>query len=246
MNDLPKTIIRALELAEARTRTDRVEPEDRLALDYCVRNELIKIVTLHGPAPTPPARSQRSVRDLRPGDILLRDGRAFVVNNVAVMRGRGEVHVLVEGCPLWTYEFDATVTVLDGPLPNQPTWQEYVLTRAGMDALTLHRLSTSQAVENETPDGVPGIGEDGGKDDLKEPKLDERALALFIQDTTQRKTKIAERLGCNDVRSLSKKRCPKLNAAIAAHKAKIDPGSTKRGSKDADGTLEAWDDDDEA
>lgn len=79
-----------------------------------------------------------------------------------------------------------------------------------------------------------------GAKDAKEPKLDARALALFIENPTMTKTEIAKKLELKNVRSLSRARCPQLNSAIAAHKAAIDPGSTVRGSKDADGNLDAW------
>jgi hypothetical protein len=48
---------------------------------------------------------------------------------------------------------------------------------------------------------------------------------------------MAKKLGCNE-KSLAPKRCPKLDAAIRAHKAR--PKDLIRGTKDASGTLEAW------
>jgi hypothetical protein len=70
--------------------------------------------------------------------------------------------------------------------------------------------------------------------------LDAKALAVFIEHPDWTKKTIASHLACNE-KSLTPKRCPKLAAAIAAHKSPIDPGRRRlRGSKDADGNLEAW------
>lgn len=66
--------------------------------------------------------------------------------------------------------------------------------------------------------------------------LDAKALAVFIEHPDWKKTQIAAHLKTNP-KSLAPKRCPKLTAAIAAHKAPLAP----RGSKDRNGNLEAWD-----
>jgi hypothetical protein len=70
--------------------------------------------------------------------------------------------------------------------------------------------------------------------------LDARALAVFLEHTDWSKKRIAQHLGCNE-KSLCPARCPRLAAAIAAHTSTIDPGRRRlRGSKDANGNLEAW------
>lgn len=75
------------------------------------------------------------------------------------------------------------------------------------------------------------------------PSLDARALALFIEHTEWTKKQIAQHLRCNE-KSLAPRRCPKLDAALKAHRASVDPGSRRlRGSKDAEGNLEAWEED---
>lgn len=75
----------------------------------------------------------------------------------------------------------------------------------------------------------------------EQPSLDARALAVFIQHRDWTKKRIAKHLHCNE-KSLAPARCPKLAAAIAANKATRDPGrNLRRGSKGADGSLEAWD-----
>jgi hypothetical protein len=73
-----------------------------------------------------------------------------------------------------------------------------------------------------------------------EVSLDSRALAVFIEHRDWTKKRIAEHLGCHE-KSLAPNRCPKLARAVAASNAPIDPGRPPlRGSKDSDGTLEAW------
>ena len=67
--------------------------------------------------------------------------------------------------------------------------------------------------------------------------LDARALAIFIEDPSRKKRDIAKILGLKATQSLSPERCPKLDAAMRAYRA---PDRRIRGSKDADGNLEAW------
>jgi hypothetical protein len=71
------------------------------------------------------------------------------------------------------------------------------------------------------------------------PTLDERALALFFADCNRTKTQIAHLLGLKNVQSLSPQRCPKLHQAMEACRAAN--ASPPRGTKDAEGNLEAWD-----
>ncbi len=68
--------------------------------------------------------------------------------------------------------------------------------------------------------------------------LDAQALAVFIEHSDWSKVQIAKHLRCNP-KSLAPGRCPKLASAIAAYKAKP---KMPRGTKDADGNFEAWDD----
>lgn len=77
----------------------------------------------------------------------------------------------------------------------------------------------------------------GGEDSKPEASLDARALGVFIEHPTWTKVEIAKHLRANP-KSLAPKRCPKLAAAINAHKAPDLP----KGQKSADGTLEAEDD----
>lgn len=72
--------------------------------------------------------------------------------------------------------------------------------------------------------------------------LDARALGVFIEHPDWTKKRIAAHLGCHE-KSLAPARCPKLNAAIAAQSAKVDPNRKfRRGHKDAEGNIEAWED----
>jgi hypothetical protein len=76
-----------------------------------------------------------------------------------------------------------------------------------------------------------------------EPKLplDMAALGVFLNSPNLKKKQIAKLLKCHP-KSLGPKRCPRLNAAIRAYRAPIDPDRRcVRGTKDPeDGTLEAW------
>jgi hypothetical protein len=65
--------------------------------------------------------------------------------------------------------------------------------------------------------------------------LDAKALAVYVEHPDWTKKRIAKHLGHNE-KSLAPKRCPKLTAAIAAHKAPNLP----HGVKDAAGNIEAW------
>ena len=69
-----------------------------------------------------------------------------------------------------------------------------------------------------------------------EQSLDIRALAIFLSNRTWSKKTIAEHLGCNE-KSLAPKRCPMAQAAAIA--AQAAPPSL-RGTKDANGSVEAW------
>ena len=78
----------------------------------------------------------------------------------------------------------------------------------------------------------------------KQPKStvnrESQALAVFIEHPTWTKKQIAAHIGCNE-KQLAPKRMPKLAAAIAAHRAPVDPSrKTRRGTKDSEGNLEAW------
>lgn len=71
--------------------------------------------------------------------------------------------------------------------------------------------------------------------------VDAEALAVFIHHPDWTKKRIAEQIGRAE-KSLAPGRCPKLNAAIQTYKSRNNAG-LKRGSKDRDGNLEAWDED---
>jgi hypothetical protein len=76
--------------------------------------------------------------------------------------------------------------------------------------------------------------------DFGKASLDAMAVAVFIDHPEWTKKKIANHLGKHE-KSLAPTRCPKLDAAIKAYKAKP---PTVRGSKDSEGNVEAWDDED--
>jgi hypothetical protein len=111
------------------------------------------------------------------------------------------------------------------------------------------RLAEAAALESQpTPrpaEVKPAALAGGGSASGPKLSLDARALALFLDHTDWTKKKIADALGCHE-KSLSPRRCPRLTAAIAAHKSPIDPDRPRpRGSKDSEGNLEAWTEADE-
>ena len=76
----------------------------------------------------------------------------------------------------------------------------------------------------------------------RQPSLDARAVALFLENKDWTKKMIAEKLACNS-RSLCPERCPRLAGLMAAHKSRNDPTRRRiRGSKDKHGNVEAWED----
>jgi hypothetical protein len=109
------------------------------------------------------------------------------------------------------------------------------LTTAGRADLARHdEPSGSQRADGTPPDKQPP------PEESPELSLDARALALFIADTRRKKTDIAKLLRLRNSQSLAPKRCPKLSAAMRAHRA-ADPDRRRvRGSKDREGNLEAY------
>jgi hypothetical protein len=101
-------------------------------------------------------------------------------------------------------------------------------------------LESELAIGEQSAD-TGSVTEKSGKRRAKLPvPLDAQALGVFIEHPDWTKKKIAAHLECHE-KSLCPDRCPKLAAAIAAHKSHIDPGRRRvRGSKDAEGNLEAW------
>jgi len=69
--------------------------------------------------------------------------------------------------------------------------------------------------------------------------LDAQALGVFIERPDWTKKQIADRLGCHE-KSLTPKRCPKLALAMAAYKAKIDPGTTCGDAARLGALLKLW------
>lgn len=94
MNELSTLVIRFLELAEQHVRVYQVQEELRLAAKVCMNTHRVGIETRYGPAPPQPKRSQKQVRDLRPGEILAHEpghehrggGRGFEVKSVTNWR----------------------------------------------------------------------------------------------------------------------------------------------------------------
>jgi hypothetical protein len=108
---------------------------------------------------------------------------------------------------------------------DRPHYRSWVIDDLAADAaLTIGQLLTEAVPEAE-------VGNDNG-----DISVDAKALAVFFEHPDWTKVQIADHLRCNE-KSLAPKRCPKLAAAIAAYKAPCLP----RGTKGADGSIEAWD-----
>ncbi len=89
--------------------------------------------------------------------------------------------------------------------------------------------SEPESKGSKKPNGSPNVS------------LDVKAVGVFLEHPDWTKKRIAEELGYHE-KSLCPRRCPKLDAAIRAQRARIDPSvKVRRGSKDRDGNLEAWD-----
>ncbi len=109
--------------------------------------------------------------------------------------------------------------------------QGFLMDSVSYDLLAAIRAKASQGDTPPTKAPLPVTGQQEPK-----PSLDARALAVFIDHPDWTKKKMAEHLGCNE-KSLAPRRCVKLDAAIRAYKAKP---KMRRGSRDSDGNLEAW------
>ncbi len=113
-------------------------------------------------------------------------------------------------------------------------WEEVTLSPTASSALrACIRQERAKVILHEQRNDLPNTGMPEADESLS---LDERALAVFIANPTFTKTKIAKRLSLRNAQSLAPKRCPKLHAAMCAYKAPALP----KGSKRADGTIEAW------
>ncbi|MGE3803394.1 MAG: hypothetical protein AB7K24_01830 [Gemmataceae bacterium] len=106
---------------------------------------------------------------------------------------------------------------------------DLLVAEKGVPAAKVEEMTLAQAVAKLTAEPA-GPGE--------QLTIDTQALALFLDDPTRTKRDIAKLLGKpRPHQTLSKEKCPKLNAAMNAHKAP--QRKPKRGSKDRNGNLEA-------
>ena len=95
------------------------------------------------------------------------------------------------------------------------------LTVKGDGVLAAHELATTET-ESES----------------REQGLEDRAINIVVKHKGAiSKREIAQLLGCHE-KSLAPNRCPRLDAALQAYRDMFDK---PRGTKDCDGTLEAWD-----
>lgn len=125
----------------------------------------------------------------------------------------------------------------DEPRPPDRILRVFPTPRWYQDMAALRMLA--ETIARQHADGSEQSSKTAAKSDVS---LDARALGVFIEHPEWTKKRIADHLDCNE-KSLAPTRCPKLAAAIAAHKSPIDPGRRHyRGSKDAEGNLEAYED----
>jgi len=100
-----------------------------------------------------------------------------------------------------------------------------------------------RTVDESKADGESGGSDGNGANAEGSPQervggegtLDERALAVYVVNPKLSKKQIADQLKCN-AKSLTPKRCPRLDSAIRAYRT-TDFAS---GSKSSDGSIEAW------
>jgi hypothetical protein len=151
------------------------------------------------------------------------------------------VEVFMGGSPR-TYRYDANVVIYDGSPPQEivskPQWR---LTNEGVAALAWHRLRPMRG-----EDAQKSLADSPQQPQIKpasqqEPSLDERALALFFADRSRTKKEIASLLGVQ-TQSICPSRCPRLDQAMQAWRA-ANSRQRPHGSKDKDGNVEAWDED---
>lgn len=134
-----------------------------------------------------------------------------------------------QGVAAMLWDMARTLGGKDHPPPLLPAIDSEAVARSALDQLIVWANN----------------GEWSGSGDKRAKKqsaisLDAQAVGVFLEHLDWTMERIAEHLRCH-VKSLTPKRCPNLAAAVAAHKARIDPDRPRpHGSKDAEGNLEAW------
>lgn len=120
-------------------------------------------------------------------------------------------------------------------MPDAPTLPERNATLSFANQLRQWRDWAPQAAAEATKQPED---KSGGQTTSPDISLDARAVGVYVEHPDWTKKRIAESLECNE-KSLCPDRCPKLAAAIRAHRAP--DRKARRGSKDRDGNVEAWD-----
>jgi hypothetical protein len=129
-----------------------------------------------------------------------------------------------------------------GRHPDQEVLTELADRLADLADIPPHRvpempLDTVAELVKRLSDGPAPAQPGSGGGTVEKVSLDARALGLFVEDPNRTKKDIAKILRVR-TQSLAPSRCPKLDAAMRAYRAP-DPGLV-RGSKDRDGNLEAF------
>lgn len=253
-DQLIEAVLPILRLARAGERLDAVPADEhsRRLLQYCRDRKLVDTKTVLGPEPQrppmPPMPQRSKVRatDLRVGQYLVfnaDDPRITAHRITQVYTGvygcRTGVHVWAEGVEEQCWPNKARIDVLDGPLPIRPkappqeSWKVLVLLPEGRVVLTEQELTADRTgTDGRTPNPAP----------RSKLSLDLQALAVFFEDRNRKIKDIARILGLKNTQSLAPKRCPELHKVMKACRAENAP---PRGSKDRDGNIEAWGEDDE-
>ena len=193
MRQLPKPMIRALELMEEKNiRVDEVPNHLKPAFDLCEHHHLAGIATRYGSEPTQPKQILKHVSELQHGDILMLRNEGYEVQSVgkapvgAIPSG---IQVQAKGCQILTYPRDAQVVVFDGQILVRETWREYQINSDGEAALNWHRMGESEVVKPVVP-GNHTVSEET----LSEPKEwnSVNAAEFFLGEEMGKILKIAE------------------------------------------------------
>jgi hypothetical protein len=116
----------------------------------------------------------------------------------------------------------------------------------GLEMLAKQADAAAQLMSGLTPSETPPAEATPSEQAVSRAEtIEAKAVATWFQHKDWTKKQIAEAIGCHE-KQLSPKRCPTLAAAIQAYKDSNEANRRQvRGSKDKEGTVEAYEDEDE-
>jgi hypothetical protein len=134
-------------------------------------------------------------------------------------------------------------------IPRLAEWANEAIDTAAIQDFIYNRSPSSLHSAVQALTTAHGIALRMGSDDSKQnvergATLDDIALGFFFADPTRDITAIAKLMKKKHTQSLAPDRCPKLHAAMKAYHEGCST-ARPRGTKDDDGNMEAWDDEEE-